>query len=93
MYYLIQTSNFYLLYLVISLSIVSELTVVSQTGCKDTHFFFTSKFFCNIFTSFFEVFTTIFAIFLYINILRKMRFEKLFKLKNRLPNESHKNRH
>ena len=38
-----------------SLIIVNELafrTVFSQTGCKDTDFFITSKFFCNIFCIF-----------------------------------------
>ena len=39
----------FLLYLVISLKLVNELTVFSQTGCKDTHFFFTSKFFSTFF--------------------------------------------
>ena len=45
--------SFSIFYLVISLNIVNELTVISQTGCKDTHFFFTSKYFCNFFASFF----------------------------------------
>ena len=39
-----------LLYLVIFLKLVNELSVISQTGCKDTDFFLSSKFFCNIFS-------------------------------------------
>ena len=31
------------------LKLVNELAVISQTGCKDTHFFFTCKFFCTFF--------------------------------------------
>ena len=34
------------------LKLVNELTVISQTGCKDTHFFFTSKLFCTFFNIF-----------------------------------------
>ena len=34
--------------------IVNERSVFSQTGCKDTDFFITSKFFCNIFDKFFH---------------------------------------
>ena len=34
------------------LKLVNELSVISQTGCKDTDFFLSSKFFCNIFCIF-----------------------------------------
>ena len=47
-----RLNQFFLLYLVIFLNIVNELTVVSQTGCKDTHFFIHSKFFCTFFSFF-----------------------------------------
>ena len=44
---LISSSNFTSLSF---LKLVNELAVISQTGCKDTHFFLSCKFFCNIFS-------------------------------------------
>ena len=38
------------------LKLVNELTVFSQTGCKGTTFFFTSKFFCTFFNTFLQLF-------------------------------------
>ena len=54
-FYKLQTDSIFYLYLLFSLNVVNELKplfvsdvlsiVVSQTGCKDTHFFITSKLF------------------------------------------------
>ena len=62
--YKLQTDFLFYLYLLFSLNVVNELgrlnvflklfsIVVSQTDCKDTHFFITSKFFPTFFIIFF----------------------------------------
>ena len=54
------------------------VTVISQTGCKGTTFFFTSKFFCNFFNKIFKVFSDIFNNLLIFKYLHYKQFFTLF---------------
>ena len=49
---------FFFTYLVIFLKLVNELSVISQTGCKDTDFFLSSKFFWHFFWFFLQFILT-----------------------------------
>ena len=53
------------------LKLVNELSVISQTGCKDTHFFLTRKFFCTFYLDILKLFSPLPKAPLKINNLHK----------------------